>query len=250
MIVPGNTPDIIRGATGGTTCGPTRGTARGVPRGAGFLIFVLLGQFISGLDIDPILAGEFWVELSPFVQTEDEYPLSEEEAHRRILEEAQYVFSGIIYGFTFVYTPSDRTREVDEIFDIAITAQIPWGDPALSIVEVRSENNLLHALVRYTPIEHQLRWLRMMGSNVYPGSTGVGTGSLFLGVEQKTAAMSDGVKEAIRAYLRSRILNKPKEIRGKAVFTEVPYVIINEGTYSARVSVKIDIDEIIPYRIY
>ncbi len=73
---------------------------------------------------------------------------------------------------------------------------------------------------------------------------------MFLGIKEKNAAMSDGVKEAVRAYLRSRILNKPKEVRGKAVFSEVPYVIIDEGAYRAKVSVKIDIDEIIPYRIY
>ena len=90
----------------------------------------------------------------------------------------------------------------------------------------------------------------MMSSNIYPKSAGRGSSSLFLGVSEKTTAMGEAVKEAVRAYLRPRILNKPKEVRGKVVFTEVPYVIIDDGEYSARVSVRIDIDEIVPYRIY
>ena len=204
----------------------------------------------ASLDSDPVLAGEFWVELDPFFKTEEKYPLEQEEAYLRILEEARYVFSGIMYGFTFVYTPYDSGREVEEIFAIEATASIPWGDPALSIAETRVEGNLLFALVRYYPAEHQLRWLRMMESNIYDNATGRGGADLFRGPASKYEAIIEAAKEGIRQYLRSRIFNKPKEVNGKIVFADVPYVIIDGGKYVAKVSVRIDIDEIIPYRVF
>ena len=212
--------------------------------------FVLSSHSLNALDDDPILSGEFWVELDPFIQTEERYPLSTEDAHRRVLEEAQYVFSGVIYGFTFVYTPSDAVRQVEEIFTLEQVATIPWGDPSLSIVETRVHENLLFAHIRYFPSEHQTRWLRMMESNIHHTSSGRGGASMFLGVGGKFDAIAEATKEAIREHLRPRIYNKPKEVRGKVVFTESPYIIIDAGRYEAKVSVRIDVDEIIPYRIF
>lgn len=215
-----------------------------------FSLLVFAAAWSTALDTAPVLAGEFWVELDPFIKTEAEYPLEREEAHRRILEEARYVFSGMIYGYTFVYTPYDSRRVVEEIFAIDATATIPWGDPALTIAETRLKGNLLVALVRYTPADHQLRWIRMMESNIYDNATGTGTADLFRGTEAKYRAIEEAVKGAIREYLRPRILNKPKEVTGKISLSEVPYIIIDAGTYAAKVSVRIDVDEIIPYRVY
>jgi hypothetical protein len=213
------------------------------------LLVFPVAQVVS-LDTDPTLAGEFWVELDPFIRTEETYPLEREEAHTRILEEARYVFSGIIYGYTFVYTPYDSRREVEEIFAIDAAATIPWGDPALTIAETRLQGNLLFALVRYTPADHQLRWIRMMESNIYDNATGTGSSDLFKGAAEKYGAIEEAVKSAIREYLRPRILNKPKEVTGKISLTDGPYIIIDAGEYAAKVSVRIDVDEIVPYRVY
>ena len=129
-------------------------------------------------------------------------------------------------------------------------AGIPWGDSRLSVVETSAENNRLFALIRYAPEEHQLRWLRMMNSNIYPRAAGRGRASLFGGPVEKYTAMQEAAKEAIRAYLRARVFNKPREVRGKLVFSETPHVIIDAGEYVASIRIRIDIDEIIPYGMY
>ena len=94
-----------------------------------FLLCLILssGFQASALDDEPLLAGEFWVELSPFVETEEEYPLPEDKAYRRLLEEASFVFSGMIYGFDFTYTPFDKSRKVDEIFYSRTGGGYPLG---------------------------------------------------------------------------------------------------------------------------
>ena len=212
------------------------------------LLFSAAGA--PGLDTDPILVGEFWVELDPFVETKEGSQLTRKEAHTRILEEARFVFSGMIYGFTFLYTPYDATRRVAELFTFETVAQIPWGDPALSIVETRLDGNFLRAYVRYLPADHQLRWFRMMRSNIYHNATALGKASIFAGTDAKYDAIAQAAKEAIRAHLRPRILNKPKEVRGSVVFVEAPYILIDAGEYVAKVSLRINVDEIIPYRVY
>ncbi len=216
-----------------------------------FLTFCLfIAASIPALDNDPILTGDFWVEIDPFVETEEGRQLTRDEAHTRILEEARYVFSGMIYGFDFLYTPSDNMRKVDEIFTFTPVAQIPWGDPALTIAETWLDGNLLHAKVRYFPTEHQRRWLGMMQSNIYHNATGRGSASMFSSAGGKYDAVAEAVKEAIRAHLRPRIFNKPKEVRGSVVLIGAPYVVIDFGEYVARVDVRIDVDEIIPYRMF
>ena len=120
----------------------------------------------------------------------------------------------------------------------------------MRIVESWVEGNLLHAYVRYFPKDHQLRWLRMLQSNIYHSSTGAGRASMFSGVAGKYEAIAEAAKEAIRAHLRSRILNKPKEVRGSVALTGAPYIIIDAGEYVAKVDVRIDVDEIIPYRMF
>ncbi|MBN1685112.1 MAG: hypothetical protein JW852_00580 [Spirochaetales bacterium] len=218
-----------------------------------FVFAVLLFGIPAGmyaLDTDPVLTGDFWVELDPFVETEGGAQQTDEEAYTRILEEARYVFSGMIYGYTFLYTPSDATRKVDELFTFDPVAQIPWGDPGLSIAETWTEGNLLHAYVRYFPKDHQLRWLRMMQSNIYHNATGRGRASMFAGASGKYEAVAEAAKEAIRAHLRPRIFNKPKEVRGSVVLAEAPYIVIDAGEYEAKVTVRIDVGEIIPYRLY
>jgi hypothetical protein len=90
----------------------------------------------------------------------------------------------------------------------------------------------------------------MMQSNIYHNATGWGKSSMFGGPGGKYDAVAGAVKEALRVHLRPRIYNKPKEVKGKVVLTEVPYIIIDSGEYAAKASVRIDIDEIVPYKMY
>ncbi|MBN2051121.1 MAG: hypothetical protein JW760_11785 [Spirochaetales bacterium] len=198
---------------------------------------------------EDFLSGAFWVEYEPIVAGVA-YPQSEEEAARLILEEARFVFSGMIYGFTFRYTPSDTAREVEETFALEPIHAIPWGDENLRITGGRVDREFYRAEVLYRLEDFQEGYLSYWSSNTLPSSSGMGAGDLFQGTEGKYDALREGVKEAIRNYLRPRFFNKPREITGEAVLTEAPYVIIDAGRYHARVRVKLDIRELRPYVIY
>ena len=213
-------------------------------------LIVQLSYPLFGFDEWDTLTGEFWVELDPAIKEDQSYPLTSQEAAEILLDEARFVFSGMIYGFEFEYTPYDQTRGVEEIFNLDPIAEIPWGDPALTVVQMRVSNNRRFALIRYAPKDHQIRWLQAWESNINPKATGLGKADLFKGVDEKRNAFREAIKEAVRGYLRQRILNKPKEIRGELVLADVPYVIIDAGTYLAKTEVRLRIDEVIPYRQY
>ena len=173
-----------------------------------------------------------------------------EDQIRLLLEEARFVFSGMVYGFRFRYVPSDRARAVVEEFDLVPLHQIAWGDPALSVVESRFEAGRRYALIRYWVAEEQQSWSRFWQSNVHAPASAFGSSDLFGGRSAKLEAIEEGVIESVRAFLRPREQNKPKEISGRVAFADVPYVVISGGEYHARVEVKLDIQEVIPYRIF
>ena len=216
-----------------------------------FVLFVAFyPMFLPGFDLEYGISGNFWVELDPVVQIDQEYPLSLETASLRAFSEARYVFSGMIYGYAFEYTPYDAGRGVDEIFTLAPHAEIPWGDERLAVAETQIEKNVFRVYIRYTPSDHQVRWIRMMESNIYDNAPGRGVGNLFKGPEEKYTAIEEAIKDGIRNHLRPRVLNKPKEVRGNVLLDRVPYIVIDEGQYVATVQIRIDIDEIVPYRVY
>ena len=197
----------------------------------------------------PLLSGEFWVEVDPLVEVETNLETSDDQI-LVLLTEARYVFSGMIYGFEFRYVPLDLGRDVAEEFELDPVAEIPWGDPGIIVAESRYENGRLYALIRYWVPREQRAWIDFWGSNVHPSVSAFGTGDFLEGRPAKFSSFYDGIRESIRGYLRPREANKPREIAGRIAFSQVPYVVIDGGVYRSRVEVKLDIRNIIPYKVY
>jgi hypothetical protein len=216
----------------------------------GIVAFVSLLSLVSSLPAEELLQGRFWWELEPYYPTEDEYPLTEETAIRRMLEEALYTFSGMLYGFEFVYTPPDRAREVEEVFRLEPIAQIPWGDPRLQVRQSWVQEKRLYATLTYRVAAFQEARLHGWASNAVPTAAGQARAELYLGFAQRTVAIENAVKQAIREYLRERYLNKPRQARGQVLLREVPMMGIVEGSYRASVEVKLLIDQVEPYTAY
>jgi hypothetical protein len=216
----------------------------------GIIVFVLLLVLVSHASTDELLQGRFWWELEPYYPTEDEYPLSEETAIRRLLEEARYTFSGMLYGFEFVYTPPDKAREVEEVFRLEPIAEIPWGDPRLQVRQSWVREKRLYATLTYRVAPFQEARLQGWGSNAIPTAGGQARAELYLGFPQRTVAIEKAVKQAIREHLRERYFNKPREARGQVLLREVPLMGIVEGSYRASVDVKVQIDQVEPYLAY
>ena len=208
----------------------------------------------------PVLSHEFWffTESVPdflsddFPESKKDIRAETEENIREILKEAVHVFSGMIYGFRFSYTPGDARRGVAEIFDVQPAAQILPGDPALSARQNQSRRagNRIYVLIDYMTDERHVNWLRYWGSSIFPLAGGSGEGVPEQGLEGKLDALREALKEAVREYLRPRVFNKPRLVEGEFVISEPPYYVYQAGRYTCSVKIKLNIDEVEGYRYY
>ncbi len=196
------------------------------------------------------LVAEFWAEREPTIRTEVEYPLRRDEALRRILDEARWTFSGMIYGYRFHYRPFDRARGVAEQFDLELHAELPWGDPALSVLNVRHADKRYYVQLQYRMAEHQAAWVHGWQSRAIPRAAGSGEAPLRPGVEQKRSAVEDAIRLALREHLRGVTRNKPHSARGRLILTAPPRVWIDSGAYKASVQIKVIVDELRRYEFF
>ena len=198
------------------------------------------------------LVARLWCELEPLIQTEAQYPLPRDEARRRVLEEARLVFSAMIYGFEFSYTPGDSARGVADELVLTPIAEVPWGDPGLRIVDAWVDQRRLFAKVEYDLHPFQEDRRRAWGSTAVPTAAGVGESNMFLAPppEGKRRSLEAAFREALRDHLRPIHFNKPREITGELLLWQPPAVVIRAGTYQTRVDLKLRVREIRDYGLF
>jgi hypothetical protein len=215
------------------------------------LLLLLLIRPAAATSYDQ-LTVEAWCELEPMFQESDAYPLSAEQAQRRLLEEARGILSDMIYGLEFSYTPGDERRQTAERFTLAPVAEIRWSDPRLRVAQAELREGRLYAKVLYDLEDFQSARRKAWESNSIPTATGSGSFSLFAAPapEGKRRSLAEAFKDALRNYLRPIVFNKPREIRGELLVWEGPQVVIASGSYLTRVTVKLRIMEIRPYSLF
>ena len=77
------------------------------------------------------------------------YPVPAAAAEKSVLEEGRVLFSAMIYGWSFTYFPGDRSRKVQESFELLPVAQVPWGSRHLSVRETTVEETRLWVRMSY-----------------------------------------------------------------------------------------------------
>ncbi|MCL2705170.1 MAG: hypothetical protein FWE72_03070 [Spirochaetaceae bacterium] len=220
-----------------------------------YLTLFCFGAWAQVRDL-PVFNNEFWffAENSPvFYVIEKDQDEQKEDMNKKIkdlLDEAVFVYSGMIYGFTFTYTPSDQKRGVKEEFSIVPTATIQYGDPAMSVKATRKEKAKTFVRLEYRCENHHQSWLSYWNSSTFPVIGGSGTSFASEGAASRIEAMEQAVKESVRTYMRGRIHNKPRSITGNFVFKEVPVIKQAAGLYTASVKIKIDIMNIETYNFF
>lgn len=173
------------------------------------------------------------VDAYPGIETSDpssgetyDYPID------RIRELAPYLVNGMVYGWDFVYVPSDKARGVDEYFEIIsknpgddITQSIQYSSPWI-------EDNKFNCWVNYKRTNVQVTSYNLWASIRNPVIHGRGFGPLadgFTGIEKAT---QEAVKNAIREHYRTKYKNKPKEITGSVLLRKTPTLGIDQGRYA------------------
>lgn len=215
-----------------------------------FLVFTLI---FAGSTIFPYANGLFaqtpsiirhirfpiWAEVDAYPGTqaaaadvdaeEFSYPIT------RIKETVPFLIEGLVYGWNFTYVPSDKTRGVEEYFEIEPVQKLADGQKndggTIEYSSVWIENNRFNCWVDYTRTDHQVQTYNLWASIQNPTIQGRGYGDLTKGFEGIKEAAVDSVKNAVRNYYRNLIKNKPKQITGAVLLRKTPLLGIDSGRY-------------------
>jgi hypothetical protein len=214
-------------------------------------LLILLAALPAWTQSDNRVFVRPWVELEPVVRIEPgQYPIPVEKAERTVLEEARVLLSGMVYGWTFDYTPANAARSVVESFTLTPVAQIPWGSPRLRVVETQTTDEKLWARTSYSMDAAEAARRVSWESGTALLSQGEGKASVMKGPGAKSLSFQDAVRDAIRLALHGTYIDAPRQILGDVVLWDDPRTIIRSGMYRTEVTVKILVREVIPYRIF
>jgi hypothetical protein len=215
------------------------------------MLLFLAALSAAGADAPDLLFVRPWVELEPVVRIEPgQYPIPAAAAEKSVLDEGRILFSAMIYGWTFTYFPGDRSRKVQESFELLPVAQVPWGSPHLSVRETEVEETKLWVRMSYALDEDESLRRARWESNTAAFSTGLGKANAMQGPRAKMASLQDAIRDAIRRSLDVRYLNKPREISGDVVLWDDPESTVRAGFYFTTAKVKLMVRELVPYRIF
>ena len=241
-------------------------------------LFVIFGANILFAQTPSIIEHirfSIWAERDAYPGTEAakedaqagefDYPIA------RIKEIVPFLMEGLVYGWNFSYTPSDKTRGVEEYMEITPVradavpepnsvvpepnsvvpepVEGPTSQPSFDIKysSVWLEDNRFNCWVDYTRTPHEIQTYNLWASIQNPTIQGRGFGRLELGFEGIKEAAQDALKNAVRDYYRNTIKNKPKEITGRVLLRKTPMIGIDSGRYVIKLDFFLECGTILEY---
>lgn len=168
----------------------------------------------------------------------------------RIRQIAPFLISGMVYGWEFVYTPSDKARNVEEYFELKEIQPLTPEVEKITYAYPWVEDNKLNCWCEYTRTESQIQNYYLWNSIQHPVIHGRGEGKLELGFDGIRDASEDALKNAVREYFRKIVKNKPKEIRGSVLVRDIPTIGIKSGHYIINLDFFLECDRILEYKTY
>lgn len=168
----------------------------------------------------------------------------------RAKEITPFFLAGMLSGWTFDFTPSDRARGVDEFFEFGEITPFDWSMNSIAYKDPLPEDNrlLVWAYCDRTELQ-QLSYRRWSSINL-PKVRGRGRSSVEKGFEGIREAVGNAIKDAVREYWRIYSKNKPKEITGRVLLIGVPRVYILEGQYVTDLEFFLETDRIVKYTYF
>ena len=184
----------------------------------------------------------------------DAYPGIEEQkkdffgtAVSRLKEIAPFLINGMVYGWNFEYTPSDKARNVSEYFEVEEVRSIKDEGYSIKYSDPLIENNNLSAWIDFVRTPAMSNYYKHWEALVHPKIHGVGHGKLEDGFDGVKTAYEDAVKNAVRDYERGIYKNKPKEISGTIMICGEPRMFITAGQYTVELDFFLEVNRIIEY---
>jgi hypothetical protein len=197
-----------------------------------------------------LLRAEFWADLEPVAGVGDEWPVSAETARKRVLEEAAWVYGGMIWGFEFRYTPYDKTRAIPERFELQPIGSLAPDTLSFAAGAGPSSMNEFHSYVEYRPEASLVSLMGSYATDPWKGCQGIGKADMNLGLKGRRASYEDGLRAALRSLLQGLEPNKPRLVRGRIVLDRPPSMSIMGGYYTAQLRARAMVIEVLPYKVY
>jgi hypothetical protein len=197
-----------------------------------------------------LLRAEFWADIEPVAGVGDEWPVGPETLRSRVLDESAWVFGGMVWGFEFRYSPFDKTRAIEERFDLAPIQSLDPKELTFAPGARRSTQDAYYSFVEYAPDASLQSLMQSYASEPWKGAQGIGKADMSLGVKGRRAAYVDGLRAAVRSLLQGLVPNKPRLVRGRVVLDRPPSMAIIGGCYTVQVRVRVMVIEVIPYKVY
>lgn len=170
---------------------------------------------------------------------------------RSLKATAPYLLSGMIYGWKFEYTPSDKTRNVEEYFSFTPIAEIPEDDEKIIFTNPAFLDTRVYCWLEYLRTDEMMISRQRWDSIQFPRVSGTGESSYLDSVDSIDGikeAVKEAAKNAIRTYAQKQTKNKPKEVTGTILLKDIdPNIKIIKGKYTAHLDFFLYVDKIIQY---
>lgn len=222
-----------------------------------FSIFLILAlTFSLGAQTPSVIQKirlPLWAELDAYPGLEDAQDVDSEQYEysiKRLKEVGPFLLSGMVYGWKFSYTPSDKLRGVEEILEVEEIVDFSFAKGLINYTQPWIQNNRLNCWCEYSRNKDQIQNYYFWSSIQNPVTHGRGYGSIYDGFDGLQDAAKDALKDAIRNYYRNTIKNKPKEITGQVLIKDVPTIGIVSGQYVINLDFFLECGKIIEYSAF
>lgn len=217
------------------------------------LVFFSLHLYAQTPSIVKNIRIPLWAELDAYPEMELESSPDEgryEYPQKKISEVAPFLINGMVYGWNFVYVPGDNARGVEEELEVVEIMPVELIKGGITYVSPWLENNRLNYWCEYHRTPSQIQNYDLWSSINNPKIHGRGYGQIADGFDGIKNAATDALKDAIRAYYRNLIKNKPKEITGAVLIRDLPSLGIVSGRYVINLDFFLECGKIVEYTVY
>lgn len=201
---------------------------------------------------EELIRFSLWATLEAYPEAGEVVDIHNPYAHpiNRLKEIAPFFIEGMVCGWSFTYTPSDKTRNVEEFFEFKPLRDYPNLESDIKYTEPWVEENKLQCWIEFRCPPHLTAWRNTWKTLGYQRISGRGQGKLVEGFDGIHQAATTALKEAVREYARSITKNKPKEITGEVLLTGLPSIGLKSGRYIVDLDFFLNVSRIINYTIF